>query len=149
MGDGNFTFIRKSDEGLPSSEVTALWADAQHVLWVGTSEGLVRIEKGQFKRYTTREGLLSNRIGYLIDDGQGNLWIGSPEGLLRVSWNSLNAVAQGAAKSLSVRLFGESDGLPTKVCSVGSQPAACATEDGRLWLPTARGLVVVDPKKLD
>jgi len=35
--------------------------------------------------------------------------------------------------------------MPTLECSGGFQPAGCKTADGRLWFPTSKGLVVVDP----
>ena len=41
--------------------------------------------------------------------------------------------------------YGINDGLPTLECSEGSQSAGGKTADGRLWFPTAKGLVVVDP----
>ena len=41
--------------------------------------------------------------------------------------------------------YGINDGLPTLECSEGLQSAGGKTADGRLWFPTAKGLVVVDP----
>jgi signal transduction histidine kinase len=41
--------------------------------------------------------------------------------------------------------YGINDGLPTLECSEGSQSAGCKTADGRLWFPTAKGLVAVNP----
>jgi signal transduction histidine kinase len=35
--------------------------------------------------------------------------------------------------------------LPTLECSEGLQPAGCKTPDGRLWFPTSKGLVSIDP----
>ncbi len=41
--------------------------------------------------------------------------------------------------------YGINDGLPTLECSEGLQSAGGRTADGRLWFPTAKGLVAVDP----
>ncbi len=41
--------------------------------------------------------------------------------------------------------YGINDGLPTLECSEGMQSAGAKTADGRLWFPTAKGLVAVDP----
>jgi len=38
--------------------------------------------------------------------------------------------------------------LPAGECSQGSQPAACRSRDGKLWFPTIKGLVSVDPGQL-
>ena len=151
--NGAFTQIHQSPGGLPSDSVTALLADADGVLWVGTSGGgLGRFHDGAWTRFTRREGLAGNSITYLIEDGLGSLWIGSNEGLMRVEKRALNIFARTRAEartnSIHVRTFGKADGLLTKECTTGSQPAACRTSDGRLWFPTTRGLVAVNPAQL-
>ncbi len=151
--NGTFTQIRQSPGGLPSDSVTALLTDADGVLWVGTSGGgLGRFHDGAWTRFTRREGLAGNSITYLIEDGLGSLWIGSNEGLMRVEKRALTVFAatrpDARTNSVHVRTFGKADGLLTKECTTGSQPAACRTSDGRLWFPTTRGLVVVNPAQL-
>ena len=44
--------------------------------------------------------------------------------------------------------YGINDGMPTIECSEGLQPAGCTTTDGRLWFPTSKGLVVVNPNEV-
>ena len=46
---------------------------------------------------------------------------------------------------MSCLTYGINDGMPTLECSEGLQPAGAKTADGRLWFPTAKGLVAVDP----
>src|SRR5262249_50059036 len=48
----------------------------------------------------------------------------------------------------SARSYGTSDGMNSRECNGGFQPAGWKTRDGRLWFPTEKGLVVVDPQKL-
>jgi len=147
--DGKFTAFRKSD-GLPSDDVSALWVDKKGVLWVGTfSSGLARFQNGRWTRYTTSEGLSSNNLGYLIDDDDENLWIGSNAGVLRIPKQALNDFANGSIKSVPCRAYGKEDGLPTLECTTDSQPGAWRGHDGRLWLPTIKGLLSVDPWQLN
>ncbi len=148
LRDGKFTVFRKQDSGLPSDNISSLWADAEGVLWIGTHNGLARFHRGQWTRYTTREGLLSNRLGYLIEDDHGYLWIGSTAGLMRVPKKALNDFARDPATFIPCRVFGKPDGLPAGECTLGSQPGAGRTRDGRLWFPTIKGLVSVDPAAL-
>lgn len=146
--DGKFTALRKSD-GLPSDNISALLMDADSVLWIATDGGgLARWQDGKFTRYSTREGLASNNTGYLLEDEMGNLWIGSNAGLMRVPKKALNDFARGLTNSFPCRVFGKADGLPTGECTTGSQPGACRTRDGRLWFPTIKGLVSVNPAQL-
>lgn len=150
LQDGEFTVHRKTVEGLPSDYVSALYLDDDGVLWVGTAGGgLARLHQGRWTRYSTREGLTSNDITYLLEDPEGFLWLGSNAGLMRVSKADLNAVAQGTATTIACRSFVEADGLPTRECTEGSQPAACIALDGTLCFPTVQGLVTILPERLN
>jgi len=149
LKDGRFVAYRKMPDQLPSDQINALHVDADDVLWIATEGGgLARLENGRWASFTKRDGLPSNNLGYLFEDRQGFLWLGSNVGLLRVARSALNAYAQGKTNALPVRAYGKADGLPTRECTSGSQPAASATPDGRLWFPTIKGLVFVDPSDL-
>jgi ligand-binding sensor domain-containing protein/signal transduction histidine kinase len=149
MKDGRFTAYRKSPGQLSSDEINALHLDADGVLWIATADGgLCRWQAGTWFTYTKRDGLPSHSIGYLLEDAEGFLWLGSNAGLLRVAKSALNDYAQGRNRLLKFRAYGKAEGLPTRECTFGSQPAACVTLDGRLWFPTIKGLVSVEPPAL-
>jgi ligand-binding sensor domain-containing protein/signal transduction histidine kinase len=148
LRDGRITSFHKK-EGLPSEDISSLLVDTEGVLWIGTrGSGLARLTKNRWMHYTTSEGLAGNSIDYLLEDNETNLWLGSNTGLMLVAKKSLNDVADGVARSIVCRAYVEEDGLPTRECTEGSQPAACATADGTLWFPTTRGLVSVNPSAL-
>ena len=118
-------------------------------MWVGTGgHGLARLENGKWARYATTNGLASDSINYITEDDAGYLWIGSNEGLMRIPKQSLDDFAAGMTNVISCRTYGKADGLPTRECSAGSQPATCRTADGRLWFPTSKGLASVNPADL-
>ena len=147
--DGKFSAYQKSAEGLPGNDISCLYVDKDGVLWVGTSgHGLARFENGKWKSFSKEDGLVSNSIGCIIEDDEGYLWLGSNAGLMRIQKKSLADFAGGTTNILSCRTYGKADGLPTRECSIGSQPAACRTSDGRLWFPTTKGLVSVKPAEL-
>ncbi len=142
--NGQKVISYQATNGLPGNDISCLYLDSDGVLWVGTSgHGLARFENGQWKSFSTQDGLASDSIGYIIDDDEGYLWIGSNGGLMRIQKKSL---AGGSA--FFCRVFGTDDGLPTRECSSGSQPAAIRTHDGRLLFPTTKGLVSVAPSAL-
>ncbi len=144
-----FISFQAAGNGLPGNDISCLYLDRDGVLWVGTSgHGLARFYKGRWNRYSTDNGLASNSMDYIIEDDAGCLWIGSNAGLMRIQKQSLNDFANGTVDLLSCRTYVETDGLPTRECSAGSQPAACRTRDGRLWFPTTKGLVSVNPADL-
>jgi len=148
--DKKFICYQQTEDGLPGNDISALYLDKDGVLWVGTfGHGLARFQSGKWTRFSTaRGGLASNSIGYIIEDDEGNLWIGSNMGLMRIPKKSLNDFALGTTDSISCRTFGEADGLPSRECSIGAQPAAVRTHDGKLWFPTVKGLVSVNPAEL-
>lgn len=147
MRDGKVTVYGRA-EGLPGENISCLLEDHSGVLWAGTSVGLARFDGRRWISYAGHFRGATGSIGYLIDDDQGSLWMGSSVGLLRARLTDLQAFAAGQVDSVPVRSFGQPDGLPTRVCSQGSQPAASRTPDGKLWFPTISGLVSVDPKQL-
>jgi ligand-binding sensor domain-containing protein/signal transduction histidine kinase len=135
--------------GLPSQDISSLVVDSEGLLWIGTDgSGLGLFHEGRCKYYSKHEGLLSNSVRYLLEDGQGYLWIGSNAGLARVHKRALNDFARGLITFIPSRAYTKSDGLPTGECSLGSQPGACRTRDGKLWFPTIKGLASLDPAQL-
>jgi ligand-binding sensor domain-containing protein/signal transduction histidine kinase len=130
--------------GLPGNDISCLYLDSDGVLWAGTSgHGLARYVKGEWQRFSTSDGLASNHIGYIIGDDEGNLWIGSNRGLMRIERKLL-----ASGEPFFSRVFGRNDGMPTRECSSGSQPAAIRTRDGKLMFPTTKGLVSIAPSAL-
>lgn len=145
--NGQFTSFSGTN-GPPCENITSLCMDRDGGLWVGTGNGLGRFFAGRWSRFTTKDGLTSDSINYLIEDDQDALWIGSNAGLMRVARNLLANSLFDKSAAITCRAYGPGDGLPTRECTQGSQPAACRTRDGRLWFPTIRGLVTVNPTQL-
>ena len=147
--DGKFIPYQASENGLPGNDISCVYADTNGVLWVGTAgHGLARFKNGNWTRYSTDNGLASDSISYLAEDDAGYLWIGSNMGLMRIQKKSLNDFSDGTTNSISCRTFTETDGLPTRECTAGSQPAAILAHDGKLFFPTTKGLVSVNPAEL-
>src|SRR5262249_24964033 len=44
--------------------------------------------------------------------------------------------------------YGTADGMKSRECDGGFQPAGWKTSDGKLWFPTTRGVVTIAPKTL-
>ena len=147
LHDDKFQAFTRTN-ALPSDNVSYLYTDGAGVLWVATSGGLARYEKGKWTRYGKNEGLVNERIGYIIEDAHNFLWLGTTTGLIRAQKQELDDFAHGHTNALMFRGFGEGDGLPNSECSFGSQPGPCRTRDGKLWFPTILGVATVDPSKL-
>jgi signal transduction histidine kinase/ligand-binding sensor domain-containing protein len=144
LQQGTLRQFRRSD-GLSSDFVRCLHLASDGTLWIGTFNGLNRLKDGRFVAITKKQGLSDDIICAIEDDGRGYFWLSSHSGIMRVSQTELNRCADGQVTQLHCLTYGRSDGLPTLECSGGFQPASCQTADGRLWFPTSKGLVAVDP----
>jgi ligand-binding sensor domain-containing protein/signal transduction histidine kinase len=149
FASGKFSAVLRSEGGLPGNDISCLYTGNDGALWVGTSgHGLARLQDGKWTRYSTANGLASDSISYVIEDGAGDLWVGSNMGLMRIQKKALDDFADGKTNSISCRTYGKTDGLPTRECSSGSQPAAIRATDGKLFFPTTKGVVSVNPAEL-
>jgi PAS domain S-box-containing protein len=82
-----FTVLRPrptDDRGLSGEAVQAVHVDRAGVLWVGTKEGLDRVDRGRLTRYRQREAeprrLGSDDVRAIVEDAAGVLWVGTAGG---------------------------------------------------------------------
>jgi ligand-binding sensor domain-containing protein/signal transduction histidine kinase len=137
-----------SDDGLTGNGAQCLLPDG-NTLWIGTREaGLNRFREGKFVALSLDQGLPSKVICHIIDDGAGYLWLSTHHGIVRVKKDELNRCADGLAPTVSAQIYDRTDGLPTLEFSGGLQAAGARSGDGRLWFPSGKGLVSIDPSRL-
>jgi PAS domain S-box-containing protein len=135
-------------EGLPN-EVVRTIAGVDGDLWLGTNGGgLVRFDGRNFTSLKEKNGLHSDSVFAILDDQLGNLWMTSNSGPFRVSKRDLVRVAGGSMSTLVSVPFDVRDGLATRECNGGFQPAAWRSRTGQLWFPTMGGVATVDPRQL-
>lgn len=146
--DGKFVHFGRKD-GLGSDSIWCLYVDKQGVLWVGACRGgLSRWQEGHFITWTTRNGLLNNVICQILEDAHGWLWLGSYAGIFRINKQELSPSAGQADRQVHCIGYNLEDGLPSVECEGGFEPSGYRSPDGRLWFPTTKGLVVVNPEKV-
>lgn len=144
LRDGSAVWFRRGEE-LPDNSVRAIFRDKAGTLWIGTSAGLARWAKNRKSVFTAAQGLADDAIRQIIEDDFGCLWLGSRSGVMRVNLSDFPEVESGAKEALAVRYFRRGDGMKSEECT-GAAPVK--TADGKLWFPTADGLVMADPKSL-
>ncbi len=138
-----------SRDGLSSDAVISLHEDSDGTLWIGTNGGgLNRMKDGKFTTYTTSNGLLDDVVYRILADGQNNLWLSCRKGIFHISKKELDEFAKGMIGSIAPVAYGTADGMLTRECSGGGDPAGWRGSDGKLWFPTIRGVATIDPARM-
>ncbi|MCS6804521.1 MAG: sigma 54-interacting transcriptional regulator [Acidobacteriota bacterium] len=147
--DETFTNYTTQD-GLSHNSVRVVREDADGTLWIGTyGGGLNRFKQGRFFHYTTANGLFDDVVSWILEDDRGNFWMSGNRGIFRVSRKELNDFADGRTAAFTCIAYGVADGMPSSECNGGGQPGGWRSRDGRLWFPTIKGVVVIDPRQMN
>lgn len=79
----NFT----TTDGLPANHIFMLHRDRSGRLWIGTSQGLARLndDGASFTVMTTADGLFANNVFSMAQSEDGTLWVGSFGGVARIA----------------------------------------------------------------
>jgi len=148
LKDGKFT-VYTTTQGLSNNMVWSLYEDEEGTLWIGThGGGLNRLKHGKFTHYCVKEGLFDDIIYQILEDHQGNLWMSCNKGIFTVSKQELNQFAAGKSNSFQCVSYNEKDGLKSRECMGGTQPPGWKTRDGKLWFPTIKGVIMIDPTQI-
>jgi signal transduction histidine kinase len=134
-------------QGMPPNGVHSFFQEPSGALWFSTTTGLYRLQDGRFGAITAKNGL-TTEVTSILDDGKGNLWLPSEQGIFRLTLKEANDIADGRVSSIGPFSYGVAEGMKATECN-GGVPGACKARDGRLWFPTTRGVVAIDPDAIN
>jgi ligand-binding sensor domain-containing protein/signal transduction histidine kinase len=143
--DGEKTRHLGLADGLPGNWVIAIYEDERGVMWLGTTDGLAVWRDGKLTSLAASGGVLRETIYQILEDDQHRIWFTTNKGLASVPRASLDALAAGGSVASDIHTYDVADGLRSVEFDGGNSSAGCRTADGRLWFPSIRGIVVVDP----
>ncbi|HEY6328940.1 MAG TPA: two-component regulator propeller domain-containing protein, partial [Blastocatellia bacterium] len=142
--DGKFSALTTAD-GLANNVVLCIYEDAYGAIWIGTEGGLSRLKDGKLIAVTEKNGLFDDTIFQILEDNAENLWMSCNKGIFRISKTEVARFANKDVSRISSVTYGAADGMKSRECNGGFQPAGCKTHDGRLWFPTTKGVAIIDP----
>ena len=130
-----YAYQETNPASLPDEGVTGFAEDASGHMWLGTDNGLARLDErtGRFTVFTTRHGLLSNDMSALLAAGD-TLWASTSRGLARLN-----------TRTLQLTTYDEAAGLPS---SEFESDAVVRDATGRIYFGAMRGLVYVRPDQI-
>jgi signal transduction histidine kinase/streptogramin lyase len=120
LESGRFQQLKNLPKAL-DGKVSAIFQDRAGRLWLGTQDGLLRLD--DMKMFTARDGLSANDVRAIAEDREGNLWVGTEGG-------GLNRL-----RDSHFTCFTRTNGLPGNSIS-----AVEVDSDGVLWVATSGGL---------
>jgi ligand-binding sensor domain-containing protein/serine phosphatase RsbU (regulator of sigma subunit) len=152
--DAGLSIIRKNGlvdnydtrRGLANNVVFNTYTDNQGVTWITTGGGISRFENGKFFNYTLKEGLINDSPFDFIEDNFGNIWMSSSKGIIYAKKQELNDFAQGKIKKINWVDYDKHDGMKSEDCTGAAH--SLKTSDGKIWIPTNGGAVIIDPQNM-
>ncbi|MBX7053965.1 MAG: hypothetical protein K1X36_03340 [Pyrinomonadaceae bacterium] len=134
--------------GISGSYVRELVEDNEGTIWIGTyGGGIYRLKAGVVKNISSANGLRDNFVSRIIEDRDERFWILGNLGIMSVARNELNLVADGAKSTFFGTVFDRSDGMPSAEANGGAQTVGAISQNGELWFPITRDVVIIDPVK--
>jgi len=85
--DGNTWENFTTQEGLPGNHIFMLYKDDKGELWIGTSQGLTRMDRAsrKFSTLTTADGLYAENVFSMANASDGTVWVGSFGGVAHIT----------------------------------------------------------------
>ncbi len=161
---GEWSVLGK-DSGLVSANISSLAqttdADGTRWLWAGTLAGggaRLRLDPPpgaapRWESFTTTSlpAMPSDTVMSVAQDQQRRIYLATTRGVVRLTPRSLREGARDGAHGGPERtafeapeVFTSDDGLPS---GDSQQSARYVDQDGRVWIGTARGLAMLDPRR--
>jgi len=129
---------------LPGTRVGWLSEDEVGTIWGGLLTGIARIKDGKAEIINRKQGLFDNYIYSVIPDDFGNLWVDSGRGIFSVTRKSMNDCADGKTNRVECTVYDGLEAVKTTDKTM-QEHVGCKTSDGRIWFPSPKGVVVIDP----
>ena len=115
---------------------------------MGTQRGLNLVQGGRITILPLSATVFMTDVFQILKDDIGNIWLSSNQGLARVSQRALLDAVAGRMESVELQEIVSLDGMRRIEFNGAAQNAGWKSPDGRLWFPSIKGLVVVDPAHL-
>ena len=146
LKDGAFQHWGTS-EGATDPSVFTLAEDDDGVVWFGTLNGIARVKDGRVHLIGREDGLFDNNIYAIVPDHLGNVWVDAGRGIFRVSRRNLNDFVDGRVARIECTAYDGQESVRA-TDKTSQERVGAMSRDGRVWLATAKGVIVIDPRHI-
>ncbi|HAB17260.1 MAG TPA: hypothetical protein PLX89_27765, partial [Verrucomicrobiota bacterium] len=116
-------------------------------LWLGSEAGLGAFRNGTFHWIRADAGL-PETVVVDVEEMDGHLWLAGRRGIHAIPRTELEAYFAGQVRQVHALSLGLTDGLQSTDIRLRLQPAMAQSDDGQLWVATARGVAHLKPAEV-
>ena len=140
--DGKASFLG-AEHGLRVGNVLCIY-ERDGNLWVAGESGVARYDGKRFVPLLTADGHELRGISGVVATDGGELWLHGHDGAFRIGADQLKAFVRGGVR-VAYELLGSEEGLTGTVQPSGPFPSMVQASDGKLWLSTTSGAMLITP----
>jgi signal transduction histidine kinase/ligand-binding sensor domain-containing protein len=115
-------------------------------LWFATGRGVVKWLNGKAQLIGAESGLKETSFFGIYPDRQGTWWFPTNKGIYYATYQQLEAYLESNNNKIDWKYLDDGDGMNNRQC-VGARHSIVG-QDGKIYVPSIGGLVVVDPNNL-
>jgi ligand-binding sensor domain-containing protein/signal transduction histidine kinase len=140
--------IINPDSIFSSKSIFNIYPENEKRIWLATNSGLYHynLESKEFYLINPSKGLPVESIFDVIEDDDNNLWLTTILGIIKIRKQDALELVEGKIDVIASKIYDDSDGMITRECTGVTK--SLLAEDGRIWIPTIKGVSVLDPKNI-
>lgn len=142
------TYDRYTDPAFPAASAFDIHVDPHGAVWIGSDAGLIRFHDGEFTRFGQDSGLPNESVFRVLPAGDDALWLASDQDVFRIGRAQFAEMDRGQRSRLAPEIIGRADGMRSNQANGNTFPAGALDTRGNFWVPTAEGVVIIDPRIL-
>ncbi|MEV4782645.1 ligand-binding sensor domain-containing protein [Burkholderia sp. LMU1-1-1.1] len=141
--DGGQVGLLGAEHGLRIGNVLCIY-ERDGNLWVAGESGVARYDGKRFVPLLAADGHELRGISGIVATDDGELWLHGHDGAFRIAADQLKAFVRDGAR-VAYELLGNEEGLTGTVQPSGPFPSMVQASDGKLWLSTTSGAMLITP----
>lgn len=134
-----------SADGLIDQRVQGICEDQDGTIWLSLFSGIARLKDDKICNIGRKDGLFDNNVYAVVPDDFGNLWVDSGKGVFRVPAQMMNDFADRKIRRVECLAYDSLDSGVTADKTSTQEHVGCRSNDGRIWFPGAKGVVMIEP----
>ena len=133
------------EEGLPHSVIFSIYIDGENI-WFASNSGLGLLKDSKIYTKNSTNGLPTESLFDITESDDGKFWVPSAFGIYTFDKLELLSFMMNESDVIEYDVYTEDHGMPTKEC-IGAV-RSLKSADGKIWIPTVKGLTIIDPNNL-